>query len=97
MTALKTLKDAVSKAKTCILENLDHSAELTGEVNPYGDQTLLLDVKAEDEIMLTNKIGDFFLVREIAVYKPIDPAMRGIKPVLVIASIRVKFLNCSEI
>jgi myo-inositol-1(or 4)-monophosphatase len=51
MTALKILKDAVSKAKACILDNLDQSTELTGEVNQYGDKTLLLDVKAEDEII----------------------------------------------
>ncbi|MFW9844172.1 MAG: inositol monophosphatase family protein [Candidatus Thorarchaeota archaeon] len=51
MTALKTLKEAVSKAKICILDNLDQSTELTGEVNQYGDKTLLLDVKAEDEII----------------------------------------------
>ena len=51
MTPLKTLKDAVSKAKTCILDNLEQAAELTGEINPYGDKTLLLDVKAEDEII----------------------------------------------
>lgn len=51
MSVLKTLKDAVSKAKTCILNNLDQAAELTGDVNPYGDKTLLLDVKAEDEII----------------------------------------------
>ncbi|TFH06643.1 MAG: hypothetical protein E4H14_10375 [Candidatus Thorarchaeota archaeon] len=51
MTALKTLKDAVSKAKTCILDNLEQAAEFTGNVNPYGDKTLLLDIKAEDEII----------------------------------------------
>ena len=51
MTALRTLKEAVKAAKNCILNNLDQAAELTGEVNPYGDKTLLLDVKAEDEII----------------------------------------------
>lgn len=51
MTVAKTIKDAVSAAKTCILDNLDQAAELTGEVNPYGDKTLLLDTKAEDEII----------------------------------------------
>jgi myo-inositol-1(or 4)-monophosphatase len=51
MTALKTLRYAVSRAKICILDNLDQSAELTGDVNQYGDKTLLLDVKAEDEII----------------------------------------------
>ncbi len=51
MTVLKTLKNAVSNAKACILDNLEQAAELTGEVNPYGDKSLLLDVKAESEII----------------------------------------------
>ena len=51
MIVLETLKEAVAAAKTSILENLDQAAELTGEVNPYGDKTLLLDLKAEDEII----------------------------------------------
>ncbi|MFW9844171.1 MAG: inositol monophosphatase family protein [Candidatus Thorarchaeota archaeon] len=50
MTLLKTLKEAISVARTCILENLDQVSELTGEVNPYGDKTLLLDTKTEDMI-----------------------------------------------
>ena len=51
MTVLKTLEKAVEAAKNSILDNLDKSAELTGDVNPYGDKTLLLDIKAEDEII----------------------------------------------
>ncbi|TFG99438.1 inositol monophosphatase family protein [Candidatus Thorarchaeota archaeon] len=51
MTALKILKDAVSAAKTCVLDNLDQASQYTGDVNPYGDKTLLLDVKAEEEII----------------------------------------------
>jgi myo-inositol-1(or 4)-monophosphatase len=51
MTVLKTLVDATSKAKKCILDNLEQSTELTGDVNPYGDETLVLDTKAEDKII----------------------------------------------
>ncbi|MHA1958612.1 MAG: inositol monophosphatase family protein [Candidatus Thorarchaeota archaeon] len=51
MTLLRTLGKAVSAVKTSILENLDRAAELTGEVNPYGHRTLVLDLKAEDEII----------------------------------------------
>lgn len=58
MTTLKTLKDAVSAAKTSILENLDQVTEHTGDVNPYGDKTLLLDVMAEDEIIAVLESSD---------------------------------------
>lgn len=58
MTTLKALKDAVSAAKISILENLDQSAEHTGDVNPYGDKTLLLDVMAEDEIIAVLQSSD---------------------------------------
>lgn len=51
MTALRTLKDAISEAKTSILDNLDHASEYTGDMNPYGDKTLLLDLKAENAIL----------------------------------------------
>ena len=66
MTTLKTLKDAVSAAKTSILENLDQAAEHTGEVNPYGDRILLLDIKAEDEIIavLQSSGIDFTILSE---------------------------------
>ncbi len=66
MTKLKTLKDAVSAAKTSILENLDQSAEHTGDVNPYGDKTLLLDVMAENEIIsvLQSSDIDFAILSE---------------------------------
>ncbi len=51
MTVLKTLQKAITAAKKSILENLDNASELTGNVNPYGDKTLLLDINAEDEII----------------------------------------------
>lgn len=51
MTVLKILKKAIDAAKSCILDNLDQATAVTGEVNPYGDKTLLLDKKAEDAII----------------------------------------------
>ena len=51
MTLLRILQDAVESAKKTIIENLDIARERTGELNPYGDKTLLLDVKAEDAII----------------------------------------------
>jgi len=51
MTLLKTLQHAVDDAKQLIIENLNIAKERTGGLNPYGDKTLLLDVKAEDAII----------------------------------------------
>ncbi len=51
MSLLKTLRAAVDSAKRVIIENLDIATERTGILNPYGDKTLLLDVKAEDAII----------------------------------------------
>ena len=51
MTALKTLHTAIAAAKKCILDNLEQAAEKTGSVNQYGDKTLLIDMRAEEEIL----------------------------------------------
>ena len=51
MSLLKTLQDSIDDAKRIILDNLDITKERTGSVNPFGDNTLLLDVKAEDAIL----------------------------------------------
>lgn len=51
MTVLKTIKAAADSAKKIILENMDRANEYTGTINPYGDQTLVLDLCAEDEII----------------------------------------------
>ena len=45
------MKKALSAAKTHVLENLQIAREKTGEVNPYGDKTLILDLQAENEIL----------------------------------------------
>lgn len=51
MTLLRIMQDAIESAKQVIVENLDIASERTGDLNPYGDKTLLLDVKAEDAII----------------------------------------------
>jgi myo-inositol-1(or 4)-monophosphatase len=51
MTITRDLAEAVDAAKNAILNNLAESTKLTGEINQYGDKTLLLDLKAEDAII----------------------------------------------
>jgi myo-inositol-1(or 4)-monophosphatase len=51
VTVLKTIKSAIGAAKKSILSNMDHATEYTGSLNPYGDQTLVLDMIAEDDII----------------------------------------------
>lgn len=51
MTLVKVLLDATKAAREYVLNNLDTATTLTGQQNRYGDQTLVLDVKAEDEII----------------------------------------------
>jgi fructose-1,6-bisphosphatase/inositol monophosphatase family enzyme len=66
MTLLRIMQDAAATAKKIIIENLDIAMERTGYVNPFGDKTLLLDVKAEDEIIdrLTNSNTNFEILTE---------------------------------
>jgi myo-inositol-1(or 4)-monophosphatase len=51
MTLIAELAKATEEAKAAILEDLAKASELTGETNQYGDETLLLDKKAEDAII----------------------------------------------
>jgi len=51
MTLLQDLKKAAAIAKKTVLDNLDVATKKTGSENPFGDQTLLLDQSAEDEII----------------------------------------------
>ncbi|MBY8996212.1 MAG: hypothetical protein KGD60_00675 [Candidatus Thorarchaeota archaeon] len=66
MTLLTLMQDAIDSAKKVIIENLDIAAELTGDLNPYGDKTLLLDAKAEDAIInvLSSSGSDFEILTE---------------------------------
>ncbi|MHA2424323.1 MAG: inositol monophosphatase family protein [Candidatus Thorarchaeota archaeon] len=51
MTVMQDMKKAVEIAKQTVLENLDSSTIRTGEENPFGDKTLLLDQSAEDNVV----------------------------------------------
>lgn len=55
MTLLQDLKKAAAIAKKTVLDNLDATTKKTGSKNPFGDQTLLLDQSAEDEIIAVLK------------------------------------------
>jgi myo-inositol-1(or 4)-monophosphatase len=58
MAVLKTIKTAADSAKKTILENIGRANEYTGTVNLYGDQTLVLDLSAEDEIISVLQSSD---------------------------------------
>ncbi|MFW9787247.1 MAG: inositol monophosphatase family protein [Candidatus Thorarchaeota archaeon] len=66
MTLQKILQNAIADAKKVIISNLDAAQERTGDLNPYGDKTLLLDVKAEDAIIsiLTSSSINFEILSE---------------------------------
>jgi len=51
MTLLRIIQGAIESAKKVIIENHEIATERTASLNPYGDKTLLLDVKAEDTII----------------------------------------------
>lgn len=48
MTLIHDIKTACSAAKRVVLENMEIATERTGKMNLYGDETLLLDKRAED-------------------------------------------------
>ncbi|TFG34390.1 inositol monophosphatase [Candidatus Thorarchaeota archaeon] len=61
MTLLKVLLDATKAARDYVANNLEMATDHTGEKNRYGDQTLVLDAKAEDEIIrILNESGISF-------------------------------------
>ena len=66
MTLLRIMQDAVESAKKTIIDNLDIARARTGELNPYGDKTLILDVKAEDAIIsvLSSSSTNFEILTE---------------------------------
>jgi len=51
MTLLSVLERAISAGKQVVLDNMDQATKQTGEINPFGDNTLLLDRYAEDAII----------------------------------------------
>ena len=87
MTLKSILTEAAKIAKRTVLENLDEVTKKTGTINPFGDQTLILDKLAEDNIIehLQNSDTSFAFFTEeqgvifhetkpeyIAVIDPID-------------------------
>ncbi|MFX0045870.1 MAG: inositol monophosphatase family protein [Candidatus Hermodarchaeota archaeon] len=53
MTLVSDLMKAIKAAKKVVHENLSSASELTGSTNPFGDKTLVLDIRAEDTIIET--------------------------------------------
>jgi myo-inositol-1(or 4)-monophosphatase len=53
MTLVSDVMKAVRAAKKVVRENLSSASELTGSTNPFGDKTLVLDIRAEDTIIET--------------------------------------------
>ncbi|MFX0107532.1 MAG: inositol monophosphatase family protein, partial [Candidatus Hodarchaeota archaeon] len=53
MTLRKEILRAIRAAKEVVLANASKATERTGDINPYGDLTLVLDKKAEDVIIDT--------------------------------------------
>ncbi|MHA1960839.1 MAG: inositol monophosphatase family protein [Candidatus Thorarchaeota archaeon] len=51
MTLMNIVEDAIEAARRRVLDNLDNVAERTGEMNPFGDKTLVLDEKSEMDII----------------------------------------------
>ena len=51
MTLIEILERTIEVAKRTVLSNLDLASKRTGELNPFGDETLLLDKKTEDAVI----------------------------------------------
>jgi myo-inositol-1(or 4)-monophosphatase len=51
MTLVSDLMKAIKTARRVVHENLSSASELTGSTNPFGDKTLVLDIRAEDAII----------------------------------------------
>lgn len=87
MTMIRVLLDTIEAAKSNVLQNLDVATEKTGSLNPFGDNTLVLDKSTEDIMveMLQDSSASFIIMTEeqgvistpekveyIAIIDPID-------------------------
>ncbi len=75
MTLERTLRKAIAAGKRVILENLDVSSDVTGETNAFGDSMLVLDTRAEEEIIsVLNESSHSFAImsEEIGTIMPED-------------------------
>jgi len=73
MSLMHDIRKACEIAKRTVLDNLELSSEKTGEMNPFGDETLLLDKRAEDaavEIFLESNTGYSILTEERGLIQP---------------------------
>ncbi len=58
MTVRQDLMSAVKAAKSAVLDNLDMAKIRTGNSNPFGDKTLVLDQSAEDSAIAVLESSD---------------------------------------
>ncbi len=73
MTVIRDLRRATDAAKKLVLENLDYVKVRTGDENPFGDATLLLDKSAEDAAVSVLQGADaayMILTEERGLVKP---------------------------
>lgn len=73
MTIMHDLKRATEAAKKSVLENLENAKMKTGDENPFGDATLLLDKAAEDAAISVLQGADtsyMILTEERGLVKP---------------------------
>jgi len=63
LTLVRILKNALLSARRAVVDNLSRRSEITGAMNPFGDQTLLADRVSEDEIVrVLNESGTSFMI-----------------------------------
>ncbi|UCE09176.1 MAG: inositol monophosphatase [Candidatus Thorarchaeota archaeon] len=87
MSLMSIIEDAIGAARNRVLGNLEHVSERTGELNPFGDNTLVLDESSEEDIInvFRDSKKDFAILSEehglvttdkdpdyIAIVDPID-------------------------
>ncbi|MHA2379703.1 MAG: inositol monophosphatase family protein [Candidatus Thorarchaeota archaeon] len=53
MTLFRDLMKAIKAARKVVHENMSAASKLTGATNPFGDKTLVLDIRAEESIIET--------------------------------------------
>jgi myo-inositol-1(or 4)-monophosphatase len=73
MTVMRDLRRATEAAKKSVLENLPEAKVRTGDENPFGDATLLLDKSAEDAVISVLQEADttyMILTEERGLVKP---------------------------
>ena len=73
MTLIDIMRNAIGEARKAVLENLDRAAMQTGDTNPFGDRTLLLDINSEKEmirVLQDSNVTFAILSEEHGVFEP---------------------------